>query len=124
MTIYDDADVNPPRPAFGHEYKKAMPWLHDETQFACEGCGDLVALEKAKLRDDIRDSIRLGTACETLQEVSQSRAYLLSERIDILSRTAVRHPPGAFEPGNAGWRVAACRLRLHCEIWSDLIQFG
>ena len=51
MTIYDDADVNPPRPASGHEYKKAMPWLNDETQFACEGCGDLVTLEKAKLRD-------------------------------------------------------------------------
>jgi len=54
MAIYDDADVNPPRPASGHEYKKAMPWLHNETQFACEGCGDLVTLEKAKLRDDIR----------------------------------------------------------------------
>jgi hypothetical protein len=55
MAIYDDADVNPPRPASGHEYKDAMRWLHDETQFACEGCGDLVTLEKAKLRDDIRD---------------------------------------------------------------------
>ncbi len=54
MAIYDDADVNPPCPATGHEYKKAMPWLHNETQFACEGCGDLVTLEKAKLRDDIR----------------------------------------------------------------------
>jgi len=28
----------------------AMPWPHDEPQFACEGCGDLVTLEKAKLR--------------------------------------------------------------------------
>jgi hypothetical protein len=54
MAICYDANVNPPRPASGHEYKKAMPWLHDETQFACEGCGDLVTLEKAKLRDDIR----------------------------------------------------------------------
>jgi hypothetical protein len=54
MAIYDNADVNPRRPASGHEYKKAMPWLHDETQFACEGCGDLVTFEKAKLLDDIR----------------------------------------------------------------------
>ena len=51
MTIYDDADVNPLRPACGHEYRKAMPWLHDE--FACESCGNLVDLERAKLRDDI-----------------------------------------------------------------------
>jgi hypothetical protein len=53
VAIYDDADVNPSRPAFGHDYKKAMPWLQEETQIACEGCGDLVTLEKAKLRDDI-----------------------------------------------------------------------
>jgi hypothetical protein len=54
MTIYDDAELDPPRPASLRGYQKAMPWLHDETQFACEGCGDLVSLEKAKLRDDIR----------------------------------------------------------------------
>jgi hypothetical protein len=34
----------------------AMPWPHDEPQFACEGCGDLVTLEKAKLKDDVRYS--------------------------------------------------------------------
>ncbi|MGX9426421.1 MULTISPECIES: hypothetical protein [Bradyrhizobium] len=54
MAICYDANVNPPRPGSGHEYKNAMPWLNDEPQFACEGCGDLVTLEKAKLRDDIR----------------------------------------------------------------------
>ena len=54
MAIFDDASVNSPRPAFGHEYKKAMPWLHHETQLACEYCGDLVTLEKAKLRDNVR----------------------------------------------------------------------
>ena len=54
MAIFDDANVNPPRPASGHEYKRAMPWLHDETPFACEFCGDLATLEKAKLRDDVR----------------------------------------------------------------------
>ena len=32
----------------------AMPWLHHETQFAYECFGDLVTLEKAKLRGDIR----------------------------------------------------------------------
>lgn len=53
MAIFDDANVNPRHPASGHEYKKAMPWLHDETPFACEFCGDLVTLEKAKLRDAI-----------------------------------------------------------------------
>jgi hypothetical protein len=42
---------NPPGPASGHEYENAMPWPHDEPQFACEGCGDLVTLEKAKLRE-------------------------------------------------------------------------
>jgi hypothetical protein len=50
MAIFYDANVNPPRPASGHEYKNTMPWLNDETQFGCEGCGDLVTLEKAKLR--------------------------------------------------------------------------
>ena len=55
MAIYDDADVNPPRPTSLRGYQKAMPWLHDETQFDCEGCGDLVTLEKAKLKDDVRD---------------------------------------------------------------------
>ncbi|MFG3594788.1 MULTISPECIES: hypothetical protein [Bradyrhizobium] len=54
MALCDDANVNALRPASGHEYKKAMPWLHRETQFACEGLGDLVTLEKAKLRDDIK----------------------------------------------------------------------
>jgi hypothetical protein len=49
-----DANVNSGRPASGHEYNEAMPWLHRETQFACEGLGDLVTLEKAKLRDDFR----------------------------------------------------------------------
>ena len=34
----------------------AMPWPHDEPQLACEGCGDLVTLEKAKLKDDVRYS--------------------------------------------------------------------
>ena len=55
----DDADVNPPRPAFDDD-QKAMSWLQEETPFACEGLGDLVTLEKSKLRDDIRS---LGTAC-------------------------------------------------------------
>jgi hypothetical protein len=32
----------------------AMPWPQDEPQFACGGCGDLVTLEKAKLKDDVR----------------------------------------------------------------------
>ena len=50
--ICSDANVNSPRPASGHEYKKAMPWLHRETQFACEGLGNLVTLENAKRRDD------------------------------------------------------------------------
>ena len=27
-----------------------MPRRNDETQFACEGCGDLVTLERARLR--------------------------------------------------------------------------
>ena len=44
--------VNPSRPASGHEYKEAMQWRPRETQFACESLGDLVTLEKAKLRDD------------------------------------------------------------------------
>jgi hypothetical protein len=42
---------NPPDPASGHEYENATPWPHDEPQFACEFCGDLVTLEKTKLRD-------------------------------------------------------------------------
>jgi hypothetical protein len=43
--------------------------------------------------EDLRDLGVTAVVCaaRTLQEVSQSRAYLLSERIDILSRTAVRH---------------------------------
>jgi hypothetical protein len=41
----DNADVNRSRSSSGDDYEK-------ETQFACEGCGDLVELEKAKLRDD------------------------------------------------------------------------
>jgi hypothetical protein len=49
LAIYDDADVNPP--ASGPQDEKAMPTLSDEI-FACEGCGDLVALEKAKLPND------------------------------------------------------------------------
>ncbi|MEH2622162.1 hypothetical protein V1292_000217 [Bradyrhizobium sp. AZCC 1719] len=53
MAIYDDADVNPPRAGSGHGYKKVMPWLRDETPFACECCGDLVTLEQAKLRGDV-----------------------------------------------------------------------
>jgi hypothetical protein len=51
--IYDDADVNPSRAAFGGDDKVAMPWLEEEPQFACEGCGDLITLEKAKLRGGI-----------------------------------------------------------------------
>jgi hypothetical protein len=51
MAIFYDANVNPPRSASRHEYKNTMPWLNDETQFGCEGCGDLVTLEKAKLRE-------------------------------------------------------------------------
>ena len=31
-----------------------MPWPHDEPPVACEGCGDLVTLERAKLKDDVR----------------------------------------------------------------------
>jgi hypothetical protein len=54
MAICNDANINSPRPAIGHEHKKAMPWLHRDTQFACEGLGDLVTLEKAKLRGDVR----------------------------------------------------------------------
>ena len=73
MAIYDKADVNPPRPASGHEYQKAMPSLSDEI-FACEGCGDLVTLEKAKLRDDIRGLNKAWNGLLTrFQEVSQSR---------------------------------------------------
>ena len=69
MAIFDDANVNPPRPVSGHEYDEAMPWLHDETQFACEYCGDLSTLEKAKLRDDIRGPDK---AFAQLQEVSEN----------------------------------------------------
>jgi hypothetical protein len=74
MAIYDGADVNPNHPGSGHEYKKAMPWLHDETQFACEGCGDLVTLEKAKLRGDIRGLNKTWNGLLKRQEVNQSRA--------------------------------------------------
>ncbi|MEH2508025.1 hypothetical protein V1290_006836 [Bradyrhizobium sp. AZCC 1578] len=56
MAICHDANPNPPRPPSGHEHEKAMPWLHDETPFACEFCGDLVTLERARLRDDVRGS--------------------------------------------------------------------
>jgi len=52
IAICGDVNAYPYRPASGAEYKKPMPWLHDETPFACEGLGDLVTLEKAKLRDD------------------------------------------------------------------------
>src|SRR5215204_1062984 len=52
MAICNDANANSPRPASRHDYKKAMSWLHGESQFACEGLGDLVTLEKAKLRDE------------------------------------------------------------------------
>jgi hypothetical protein len=45
---------NPPGPASGHEYENTMPWPHDEPPVACEGCGDLVTLERAKLKDDVR----------------------------------------------------------------------
>ncbi|MGY3615959.1 hypothetical protein [Bradyrhizobium sp. USDA 10063] len=51
--ICDDADVNPSLPPFGGDDREAMPWLQEEPQFACEGCGDLVTLEKAKLRGNI-----------------------------------------------------------------------
>ena len=50
----DDADVNPPRPAFDDD-GKAMSWFQEETPFACEGLGDLVTLEKSKRRDDSRE---------------------------------------------------------------------
>ena len=73
MAIFDAANVNPPRPASGLEYNEAMPWLHDETQFACEYCGDLFTLEKAKLRDDIRGPDK--AFAQTFEEVSESRAY-------------------------------------------------
>ncbi|WP_175619335.1 hypothetical protein [Bradyrhizobium sp. 2S1] len=42
---------NPPGPASGYGYEYAMPGPHDEPQLACEGCRDLVTLEKAKLRE-------------------------------------------------------------------------
>jgi hypothetical protein len=51
LAICRDANVSSPSPTFGHEYKKVMPWLHRETQFSCEGLGDLITLEKGKLRD-------------------------------------------------------------------------
>ena len=72
MAICHDANANPARPASGHEHKNAMPWLKNETQFACEFCGNLVTLEKAKLRDDER-------LAQMLQEVSQSRRRDLRE---------------------------------------------
>ena len=54
MAIHSNADVSPPRPTSLRGYWKAMPWLRDETPFPCECCGDLVTLEKAKLKDDVR----------------------------------------------------------------------
>jgi hypothetical protein len=64
MAIFDDANVNPRRSASGHEYK-AMPWLHDETQFDCEYCGDLFTLEKAMLRDRSGEpsKVKTGGSC-------------------------------------------------------------
>ncbi|WP_454619572.1 hypothetical protein [Bradyrhizobium cenepequi] len=50
----EDADVNPSLPSFGGDYREAVPWLQEEPQFACEACGDLVTLERAKLRGNIR----------------------------------------------------------------------
>lgn len=72
MAVFDAANVNSPRRASGHEYNKAMPWPHDETQL-CEYCGDLLTLEKAKLRDGIRGPDK--AFAQTLREVSESRAY-------------------------------------------------
>ena len=51
IAIFYDANVNPPRPASGHEYKNTMPWLNDETQFGCEGCGDLLRLRRRSCGD-------------------------------------------------------------------------
>jgi hypothetical protein len=56
---------DPPGPASGHEYENAKPWPHDEPQFACEGCGDLVTLEKAKLKEDTDASTRPTTGVST-----------------------------------------------------------
>mgnify|MGYP005811407421 CR=1 FL=1 len=50
----EDADVDLPLPRFGGDYREATPWLQEEPQFACEACGDLVTLERAKLRGNIR----------------------------------------------------------------------
>ncbi|WP_141686562.1 hypothetical protein [Bradyrhizobium sp. LMTR 3] len=71
MAVCRDANANPPRPASGHEHEKAMPWLRGETPFACEFCGDLVTLEKAKLRDDIRGPDKAWNGLLKLQEVSE-----------------------------------------------------
>ncbi|WP_024512077.1 hypothetical protein [Bradyrhizobium sp. ARR65] len=54
LAIYGAADVNPFSAGSDLEHQKATPWLHDEPEFPCEGCGDLVVLEKAKLLGEIR----------------------------------------------------------------------
>ncbi|WP_245320439.1 hemerythrin domain-containing protein [Bradyrhizobium lablabi] len=45
VVTQESADVDRSRSSSGDDEK--------ETQFACEGCGDLVALERAKVREDI-----------------------------------------------------------------------
>ena len=54
MAIYDDADVNPPRPTSLRGYQKAMPWLHDETQFDCGGCVIWLRLRRRQNRERAR----------------------------------------------------------------------
>jgi len=78
MAIFDEANVNPPRPASGRKYEKTMPWLHDETQFACDYCGDLVMLEKAKLRDDIRGPDKAFAQMLCSKRSARSCAYSTS----------------------------------------------
>ncbi|MCA1456044.1 hypothetical protein I6F35_23025 [Bradyrhizobium sp. BRP22] len=48
--LYGAVDANRSRSAFGRDRKSPISWLEEQTEFACEGYGDLITLEKAKLR--------------------------------------------------------------------------
>lgn len=53
--LFDDADIDVPCPGCGHENRKTMRWLRDNTQMTCGGCGQPVILENQQLRRDMDD---------------------------------------------------------------------
>jgi len=69
--MFDDAVIGFPCPQCAHKTKKAIAWIKANDTLSCEGCGDVILLERDFLRGLHEDDKSIAHLKRVLGELWQ-----------------------------------------------------